>query len=140
MLRVPGAHLELAPVFLGTALVVAVGGRAARGRRGVVVPGATRPPTEPSGPFLIGACRSARHRRPRAPGGRPRAPARCSPGSACRRRPVRRADELAGVDGLVIPGGESTTMIRLARTFELLEPLRERIADGHAGATAPAPG
>nr|WP_243395424.1 pyridoxal 5'-phosphate synthase glutaminase subunit PdxT [Nocardioides currus] len=43
---------------------------------------------------------------------------------------VRRPSELAAVDGLVIPGGESTTMIKLARIFELYEPLRERIADG----------
>ena len=43
---------------------------------------------------------------------------------------VRRPDELAAVDGLVLPGGESTTMIKLARTFDLLEPLRERIAAG----------
>jgi len=43
---------------------------------------------------------------------------------------VRRPSELAGVAGMVLPGGESTTMIRLARTFELIEPLRERIADG----------
>lgn len=44
--------------------------------------------------------------------------------------PVRRPGELAGVDGLVLPGGESTTMIRLLRAFDLLAPLRERIADG----------
>ncbi|HET6877989.1 MAG TPA: pyridoxal 5'-phosphate synthase glutaminase subunit PdxT [Jatrophihabitans sp.] len=43
---------------------------------------------------------------------------------------VRRPEELAKVDGLVLPGGESTTMVKLARTFELLDPLRERIADG----------
>jgi 5'-phosphate synthase pdxT subunit len=43
---------------------------------------------------------------------------------------VRRAGELDRVDGLVLPGGESTTMIKLVRTFELLEPLRKRIADG----------
>jgi 5'-phosphate synthase pdxT subunit len=43
---------------------------------------------------------------------------------------VRRPDELAGVDGLVLPGGESTTIVKLARTFELLEPLRARIKDG----------
>ncbi|HEX7354269.1 MAG TPA: pyridoxal 5'-phosphate synthase glutaminase subunit PdxT [Mycobacteriales bacterium] len=43
---------------------------------------------------------------------------------------VRRPAELATCDGLVIPGGESTTMIRLARTAGLLEPLRSRIADG----------
>ena len=43
---------------------------------------------------------------------------------------VRRPDELAKVDGLVLPGGESTTMSRLLNTFELLDPLRERLADG----------
>jgi 5'-phosphate synthase pdxT subunit len=44
--------------------------------------------------------------------------------------PVRRPEELQKVDGLVLPGGESTTMVKLARVFDLLEPLRERIADG----------
>ncbi|MCG3753409.1 pyridoxal 5'-phosphate synthase glutaminase subunit PdxT [Amycolatopsis sp. Poz14] len=44
--------------------------------------------------------------------------------------PVRRPSELSKVDGLVLPGGESTTMSRLLETFELLEPLRERIAGG----------
>jgi pyridoxal 5'-phosphate synthase pdxT subunit len=44
--------------------------------------------------------------------------------------PVRRPDELAGIDGLVLPGGESTTIVKLARAFDLLEPLRKRIADG----------
>ncbi|MEU7791714.1 pyridoxal 5'-phosphate synthase glutaminase subunit PdxT [Amycolatopsis sp. NPDC049159] len=44
--------------------------------------------------------------------------------------PVRRATELSEVDGLVLPGGESTTMSRLLETFELLEPLRARIAEG----------
>jgi 5'-phosphate synthase pdxT subunit len=44
--------------------------------------------------------------------------------------PVRRSAELDEVDGLVLPGGESTTMIKLAHTFDLLEPLRKRIADG----------
>lgn len=43
---------------------------------------------------------------------------------------VRTPAELAAVDALVIPGGESTTMWRLARTFELLEPLRQRVAAG----------
>jgi len=43
---------------------------------------------------------------------------------------VRRPAELAEVDGLVIPGGESTTMSRLLDVFELLEPLRVRLADG----------
>jgi pyridoxal 5'-phosphate synthase pdxT subunit len=44
--------------------------------------------------------------------------------------PVRRESELSEVDGLVLPGGESTTMSRLLDTFELLEPVRKRIADG----------
>ncbi len=43
---------------------------------------------------------------------------------------VRRPSELARCDGLVLPGGESTTMAKLARTFDLLDPLRERIAGG----------
>jgi pyridoxal 5'-phosphate synthase pdxT subunit len=43
---------------------------------------------------------------------------------------VRRPTELAEVDAIVLPGGESTTIAKLARTFELLEPLRERIAGG----------
>lgn len=43
---------------------------------------------------------------------------------------VRRPSELEGVDGLIIPGGESTTMDKLVRAFELYEPLRARIAAG----------
>jgi 5'-phosphate synthase pdxT subunit len=43
---------------------------------------------------------------------------------------VRRPEELAGVDGLVVPGGESTTMAKLAARFGLLEPLRAAVADG----------
>ncbi|HEX3545669.1 MAG TPA: pyridoxal 5'-phosphate synthase glutaminase subunit PdxT, partial [Mycobacterium sp.] len=43
---------------------------------------------------------------------------------------VRRVDELTAVDALVIPGGESTTMSHLLREFELLEPLRTRLAEG----------
>ena len=46
--------------------------------------------------------------------------------------PVRRPTELAAVDGLVIPGGESTTIDKLLRAFDLFEPLRARIADGMA--------
>ena len=45
-------------------------------------------------------------------------------------RLVRRPEELSEVDGLVLPGGESTTMSRLLEIFELLEPLRARIAEG----------
>jgi pyridoxal 5'-phosphate synthase pdxT subunit len=43
---------------------------------------------------------------------------------------VRRVSELDSVDALVIPGGESTAMSKLLREFELLEPLRTRLADG----------
>ena len=43
---------------------------------------------------------------------------------------VRRPAELAAIDGLVIPGGESTTIDKLITTFELREPLRQRIAGG----------
>ncbi|WFR71410.1 pyridoxal 5'-phosphate synthase glutaminase subunit PdxT [Prescottella defluvii] len=43
---------------------------------------------------------------------------------------VRRLSELESVDGLVIPGGESTTMSRLLTVFELLEPLRARLKAG----------
>jgi 5'-phosphate synthase pdxT subunit len=43
---------------------------------------------------------------------------------------VRTADELASVDALIIPGGESTTIARLLIAFDLLEPLRARIGEG----------
>jgi 5'-phosphate synthase pdxT subunit len=45
-------------------------------------------------------------------------------------RPIRRPRELAEVAGLVIPGGESSVMDKLARTFGLADPLRAAIADG----------
>jgi pyridoxal 5'-phosphate synthase pdxT subunit len=43
---------------------------------------------------------------------------------------VRRTSELDACDGLVIPGGESTTMAKLARTFDLFEPIRQRVKEG----------
>ena len=43
---------------------------------------------------------------------------------------VRTPDELAAVDALVIPGGESTTIGKLATGYGLVEPLRERAAGG----------
>ena len=43
---------------------------------------------------------------------------------------VRRPEELAAVDALVVPGGESTTMAKLAARSGLLEPLRAAVADG----------
>jgi 5'-phosphate synthase pdxT subunit len=44
--------------------------------------------------------------------------------------PVRRPEELHRLDGLVIPGGESTTLWRLSVAFDMLEPLRKLIASG----------
>jgi pyridoxal 5'-phosphate synthase pdxT subunit len=51
-------------------------------------------------------------------------------GLGVRTTTVRRTSELDACDGLVIPGGESTTMAKLARTFDLLEPLRQRVKEG----------
>lgn len=45
-------------------------------------------------------------------------------------RPVRRPAELDAVDGLVVPGGESTTMSKLVDVFGLREPVDKRIAAG----------
>jgi 5'-phosphate synthase pdxT subunit len=44
--------------------------------------------------------------------------------------PARRPEELDRLDGLVIPGGESTTLWRLSVAFDVLEPLRKLIAAG----------
>ena len=44
--------------------------------------------------------------------------------------PVRRPEEFDRVDGLVIPGGESTTLWRLSVAFDVLEPLRKLIDEG----------
>jgi 5'-phosphate synthase pdxT subunit len=44
--------------------------------------------------------------------------------------PVRRPEELARVDGLIIPGGESTVMDKLSRAFDLAEPLKDAIRSG----------
>jgi pyridoxal 5'-phosphate synthase pdxT subunit len=44
--------------------------------------------------------------------------------------PVRRQRELDTVDALVVPGGESTTIDKLLRAFELFEPVRQRLRDG----------
>lgn len=43
---------------------------------------------------------------------------------------VRTVEQLASVDGLIIPGGESTTIARLLIAFDLMDPLRERIRAG----------
>ena len=44
--------------------------------------------------------------------------------------PVRRASELDAVEALVIPGGESTAMWKLATAFDMFEPVRKRLTDG----------
>jgi pyridoxal 5'-phosphate synthase pdxT subunit len=51
-------------------------------------------------------------------------------GSGAEAVPVRRPAELDAVDGLVLPGGESTTIAKLAVAFELMEPLRKRVHEG----------
>ena len=43
---------------------------------------------------------------------------------------VRRPEALDRLDGLVIPGGESTTLWRLSVAFDVLEPLRKLIGEG----------
>ncbi len=43
---------------------------------------------------------------------------------------VRRVSELEKIDALIIPGGESTTIASLAKTFEIFEPIKKRIASG----------
>ena len=45
-------------------------------------------------------------------------------------RPVRRPEELAGLDGIVLPGGESTTIDKLARIFAVREPLIAALRGG----------
>ena len=44
--------------------------------------------------------------------------------------PIRRPEELSQIDGLVIPGGESSVMDKLSRMFGLADPLKEAIAGG----------
>ena len=46
-------------------------------------------------------------------------------------RPVRLPSDLEGLDGLILPGGESTTMSNLLRSYDLLGPLNEFISAGH---------
>jgi 5'-phosphate synthase pdxT subunit len=52
--------------------------------------------------------------------------------AGARTRLVRTPDDLAGLDGIVLPGGESTTMTMLMERVGLLEPLREAIGEGLA--------
>lgn len=50
--------------------------------------------------------------------------------SGARALRVRRADELEQIEGLIIPGGESTTMSKLLTSFGLFDPLAQRIRSG----------
>jgi len=43
---------------------------------------------------------------------------------------IRKTEELDEIDGLIIPGGESTTMGKLLNDFKIMEPLREKMAKG----------
>ena len=43
---------------------------------------------------------------------------------------VRRAEQLSGIDGLILPGGESSVMDKLLRLFQMKQPLQERLAEG----------
>ena len=43
---------------------------------------------------------------------------------------LRRPEQLAELDGVLLPGGESTTIDKLLRAFELMEPLREAVRSG----------
>ena len=52
--------------------------------------------------------------------------------TGARTRLVRTHEDLAGLDGIVLPGGESTTMTMLMERVGLLEPLREAIRGGLA--------
>jgi len=45
---------------------------------------------------------------------------------------VRRASELAELDCLILPGGESTSIIHLAQSFDLFQPIKEVISKGRS--------
>jgi 5'-phosphate synthase pdxT subunit len=51
-------------------------------------------------------------------------------GAGATGRPVRRPEELEGLAGIVLPGGESTTMDKLARAFGVRDPLRAALSEG----------
>ena len=88
----------------------------------------SNPPTPPSPrdpPFSRNEGRRAR-----AAGRLPGARERSSPTLGATPVEVRTAEQLADVDCLAIPGGESTTIAKLARAYGLVEPIRERAAAG----------
>jgi 5'-phosphate synthase pdxT subunit len=43
---------------------------------------------------------------------------------------VRNERDLASIDGLIVPGGESTTVIKLLERFGLVEPIKKRVREG----------
>ena len=87
------------------------------------------------------ATRAPRRRRPRPAGRRPRAPAALDAARRATRSRVRRPEELDRGRRAGLPGGESTTMSKLARHLRPARAAaRSASRDGHAGATAPAPG
>jgi 5'-phosphate synthase pdxT subunit len=45
-------------------------------------------------------------------------------------REIRLSGELKNLNGLIIPGGESTTILKLMHIFEIFQPLRQMILDG----------
>jgi len=45
---------------------------------------------------------------------------------------IRKTSQLDELDGLIIPGGESTTIVKLLRMFDFVEPLRKRVEEGMA--------
>ncbi len=51
-------------------------------------------------------------------------------GLRCETRRIRVPEHLEGIDAVVIPGGESTTIGKLATRFGLVDPLRQMITDG----------
>ena len=113
-------------------------GRALRRLRPAIAPPA-RGPDHRRGPRRTGSRsldgrvqrnRPARHRGARPAGRRARAPGGARGTQGAEAVTVRRPEELAAVDGLVLPGGESTTIVKLAARFGLLEPLRAAVRAG----------
>jgi 5'-phosphate synthase pdxT subunit len=45
---------------------------------------------------------------------------------------IRKTSQLNDLDGLIIPGGESTTIVKLLHMFDFVEPLRKRVEEGMA--------
>ena len=52
---------------------------------------------------------------------------------------IRKAEELNGIEALILPGGESTTIVHLAQLFNLYEPIKEKISEGFPDLKIPEP-